>query len=445
MRVHEEHRDLLQPDARAALLRAPRPVRRLPIAPAAPPPRPPLAREARARDRAARPIHAVWELTLACDLSCRHCGSRAGAARPDELTTAEALDLVGQMTDLGVREVTLIGGEVYLHPGWLDVIRAIRRRRMQATLVTGGRGMTRARARDAAGAGLQSMSVSIDGTAETHDRLRGVAGSHAAARAAIHHARAEGIPVAINTQINRLSAGDLGRVLSDVVAAEGAHGWQLQLTVPSGRAADEPDVLLQPFDLLRVVPVLAALKRDCDARGIRMLTGNNIGYFGPYEHVLRSYCEEGHRGACPAGMLVLGIESNGDIKGCPSLPSDGWTGGNIREHGLSAIWERAEALRFNRDRTHAQLWGYCADCYYADACRGGCTWMATTLFGKAGNNPYCHHRALELQRVGKRERVVMDREAPGKPFDHGHWQIVVEDASDPEDAGNDRPSPRSAS
>jgi len=79
-------------------------------------------------DRQARPINAVWEVTLRCDLACRHCSSRAGRARPDELTTAEALDLVDQMADLGVLEVTLIGGEVYLRDDWTEIIRAIRRR-----------------------------------------------------------------------------------------------------------------------------------------------------------------------------------------------------------------------------------------------------------------------------------------------------------------------------
>ncbi len=48
------------------------------------------------------------------------------------------------------------------------------------------------------------------------------------------------------------------------------------------------------------------------------------------------------------------------------------------------------------------------------------------LFGKAGNNPYCHHRALEHERKGLRERVVKMEEAPGEPFDHGLFEIVVE-------------------
>ena len=59
----------------------------------------------------APPSIAVWEITLRCNLGCCHCGSRAARARPDELSTTEALDLVRQFADLGLKEVTLIGGE----------------------------------------------------------------------------------------------------------------------------------------------------------------------------------------------------------------------------------------------------------------------------------------------------------------------------------------------
>jgi radical SAM protein with 4Fe4S-binding SPASM domain len=389
----------------------------------------PLAESARAIDRDYRPNYAVWELTLACDLSCRHCGSRAGRARDDELTTTEAVDLVRQMADLGVREVTLIGGESYLHDGWLEVITEVRRYGMQSTLVTGGRGWTLDRARAAAQAGVQSVAISIDGAEATHDRLRGWQGSYAAALAAFASCRAAGLPVAVNTQINRLSLPDLEDVFARVVA-EGAHGWQLQLTVPVGRAADEPDVILQPHDLLGLFPRLADLTARCEKNGVVLLAGNNIGYFGPYEHVLRSHCRSRYRRSCSAGLSTLGIESNGDVKGCPSLPSDVWVGGNIRQYPLRNIWERSSALRHMRDRTRAEAWGFCASCYYSEECRAGCTWMATALFGLPGNNPYCHHRALELARVGKRERVVRAEPAPGHPFDHGRWELVLEDDED---------------
>src|SRR6185295_3992787 len=180
--------------------------RSLPIAPDALPARRhlPLAPESRAVDEV-RPIYAVWEITLRCDLACVHCGSRAGRARPDELTTAECLDFVDQMADMGVREVTLIGGEAYLRDDWLDIVRALRRRGLNASMTTGGRGLTLERARAAAEAGLQSASVSLDGLEGTHDRLRGVRGSYQSALAALANLRAAGINICVNTQVNRLS------------------------------------------------------------------------------------------------------------------------------------------------------------------------------------------------------------------------------------------------
>ncbi len=420
--------DPLSREARAAELARARPRRGLPIAPEATPGARalPLASESREIDRRHRPVYAVWEITLACDLACRHCGSRAGRERPDELTTAEALDLVDQMADLGVKEVTLIGGEAYLREDWLDIVRAIRARGMLCAMTSGGRGLSAelvARARDA---GLMAVSVSIDGDEATHDRLRGVSGSYRSAFAAMSFVRDQGLRVFCNTQINRLSMPILGDIL-ETIAAAGVKAWQIQLTVPMGRAADEPEILLQPYDLLALFPLLASLKGRCDELGVRMWPGNNIGYFGPYESVLRGYNYRGHGGSCGAGRGTLGIEANGAIKGCPSLPTTPWTGGNIRDASLKDIWERSEPLRYTRSRTTRDLWGYCQTCYYAEECMSGCTWTSFVTLGKAGNNPYCHHRAIEMDRVGKRERVVRIEPAPGQPFDHGIFEIVVED------------------
>ncbi len=222
----------------------------------------------------------------------------------------------------------------------------------------------------------------------------------------------------------------MGSVL-EAIAEIGIHSWQIQLTVPMGRAADEPDVLLQPYDLLELFPRLAELKERCDELKVRMWPGNNIGYFGPYESTIRGYHVRGHGGSCGAGKVTLGIEANGAIKGCPSLPTDAWTGGNLRDASLKDIWERSEPLRHTRNRTVEDLWGFCKTCYYAEECMSGCTWTSFVTLGKAGNNPYCHHRALELQREGKRERIVRTTDAPGQPFDHGIFDIIVEPFLDP--------------
>ena len=92
-----------------------------------------------------------------------------------------------------------------------------------------------------------------------------------------------------------------------------------------------------------------------------------------------------------------------------------------------------EALGFARARTVEDLWGYCRSCPFAATCLGGCTFTAHALLGRPGNNPYCHFRAREHAKRGLRERLVPATAAPGLPFDHGTFEIVVEplDAEDP--------------
>jgi radical SAM protein with 4Fe4S-binding SPASM domain len=264
--------------------------------------------------------------------------------------------------------------------------------------------------------------VSLDGHRAAHDRLRAWDGAYDQGLAALRHFRAAGLEVTVNSQLNRLSAPTLDAMLPDL-AAIGVMSWRLALTVAMGRAADDADMLLQPYDLLELYPQLAALQTRADALGVPIVPGNNLGYFGPHEAQLRGGA---HMTSCQAGIQTIGLEADGTMKGCPSLPTAAWGGGNVRDAGVRDIWERAAPLRVMRDRTVDDLWGFCRTCYYANECRAGCTWTGFVLFGRAGNNPYCHHRALELASRGQRERLVRVAPAPGQPFDHGEFELVLE-------------------
>src|SRR5437763_1146754 len=242
------------------------------------------------------PVHAVWEITLACNLKCIHCGSRAGKARPSALTTEECLDVVRQPAPLRVRGGSTIAREAFLRRGGLDLM-----------------------------------------------------------------------------------------------------------------------------------PHLAELLEEPDSLGVMMIPANALGYFGPYEHRWRAQnVEFGYFQGCSAGHVSLGIEADGTIKGCPSLPTSEYAGGNVRDLTIEQIWNHSGQLRFTRDRTVEDLWGFCRTCYYADVCRGGCTWSAHSLLGRAGNNPYCHHRALTLAKEGKRERIVKVQEAGPRSFDTGRFALLLE-------------------
>lgn len=375
------------------------------------------------------PRYVVWELTLKCDLACRHCGSRAGVARKDELSVDEARALIDELAALGADAITFIGGEAYLHPDWLEIIEATVKAGIHATLTTGGRRLTPDLCRRAAAAGLSGVSVSIDGIGPTHDTLRAVQGSYDSALRALDAARDAGLRAMTNTQFSRLNLHEVDE-LADVFIAHDVQAWQVQLTGPMGRAADRPEWLLQPYEIIGLVDSLAAAAKRIRALRPNFVlnAGNNLGYFGPHEMDIREAPYPG----CNAGSYILGIESNGDIKGCPSLPSGPYVGGNVRETPLSELWHHNTTIGFTRGDTasrRAKLWGHCATCYYADHCLGGCTWTAHTLLGRPGNMPYCYHRAETLRAKGRRERIRKVQTAPGTPFDFGRFELIEEDWS----------------
>jgi radical SAM protein with 4Fe4S-binding SPASM domain len=249
---------------------------------------------------------------------------------------------------------------------------------------------------------------------------------------ALENAAAVGLDVTSNTQINRLNMGEL-RDIAREIQAKGVLSWQVQLTVPMGRAADHPEWIVEPWHVVAIVDTLAAIQREAAERAgtgpcFDVVAGNNIGYFGPHEELLRSHpgSKQNHWSGCGAGVTTIGIESDGTLKACPSLPTAPYAAGNVREATLETLWRAPGVIQFTRERTVDELWGFCRTCYYADECRAGCSWTAHCTLGKRGNNPFCYYRVKELEKRGERECLVSLRRAPGTPYDFGLFELRTE-------------------
>jgi radical SAM protein with 4Fe4S-binding SPASM domain len=306
-------------------------------------------------------------------------------------------------------------------------------------MTTGGRGIDDALATAMKAAGIDRVSVSIDGLEAAHDRMRNLRGSFASAMGAIAALRRAGIPPLSNINLNRSNHRDL-EALYEVLRDAGVRAWQVQITTPLGRAADRTDMILQPWDLIDIVPRLAAIKRRAMTEGVEILLGNNLGYFGPEEALLRSPSDAkgaDHWRGCQAGKFVMGIEADGAVKGCPSLQTTSYVGGRLGgrdgDRTLRDIWDNTPELAFARVRTVDDLWGFCRTCDFAEVCMGGCTFTAHAVLGRPGNNPYCHYRARHHAKRGLRERLVPAQAAPGTPFDNGTFDIVVEPLDAPDE------------
>lgn len=359
-----------------------------------------------------KPRIAVWELTLRCNLNCRHCGSRAGKARQDELTLDEALALVDDLAKMGCKQLTLSGGEPLLYENWPRIAERAIERGILVGLISNGVLWNDAHARVAKRLGLNTVAFSLDGFRESHEYQRRVPGQWQKVLDAVDSCVAHGIKSSVVTTINRRNLSEL-ESLRELLAAHGVSRWQVQFATPSGNMADHRSLLMEPEDLLEVIPRIA--KMCTDKKLPRVFTGHNVGYYGEYEEPMRNNAEllpvwTG----CTAGCSVIGIESNGNIKGCLSLPSamngvDRFVEGNVREAPLAEIWKKSGSFAYNREFTLETLGGFCRTCDYAEICRGGCTWTTFSEHGPVRDNPYCYWRQKQLaegSQAGKKHLPV---------------------------------------
>jgi radical SAM protein with 4Fe4S-binding SPASM domain len=252
-------------------------------------------------------------------------------------------------------------------------------------------------------AGFSAAAFSLDGFENEHDDFR-QAGSYERVIAAIDACVTGGLPVAINTTVNRLNQGIL-RKLAAFIKARGAFSWQVQLATPSGNMGAHRDLVIDPVDLLWIVPELAELCR-ANSPQFFVAPADDIGYYDKPEQDLRyGNGELPFWIGCHAGCQVVGIESNGNVKGCLSLPSSmhgesRFVEGNLREKTLAEIWNAPGAFAYNRGDAGSRLTGFCRVCRYREFCRGGCTWTVHCEKAAGGEgNPFCmHHQAVKHRR-----------------------------------------------
>lgn len=377
------------------------------------------------------PLRVAWEITRRCDQVCEHCVNRSGKKIPGELTEAEATDVCTQLIQWGVREVAFTGGEPYLRADLAARIRQLRQGGLSVTLQTGGRMFDARRARRLADAGLGLVGVSVDGLEATHDQQRGWKGSFQSAARAISAARDSGMLVSVNTQINRLTLPELPTLVT-WLEQQGVHFWQPSLTIAAGRADAHADWIIQPYEVVGILDLLAELKGGLLSRALehqqaralepgetpgaspqlswkdcmQIEINSDLGYFGPHEALLRS--RPGflrHWTGPSAGLQTLFIEADGTVKGAPFLPSSPYAAGTVRDTPLPELWE-SKVLQETRRRDPALLWGFCRTCYYAPNCHGGDILITHMTMGKRGNDPFCYHRVSTLHAANVREHLV---------------------------------------
>lgn len=325
----------------------------------------------------------VWELTLACCFNCAHCGSRAGKPRERELSVEECLSVVEQLAALGCKRVSLIGGEVFLYPGWEIVAGALAEKKIRTSIITNGYLVNEDRMHAMKRAGVRHVSVSIDGVEANHDASR-MQGSYRRAIEAVRMLKRNDFLVSVITAVHQGNAQDISE-LYDILTGLQIDAWQIQNCSPMGNAEH-----MRVASTGEQWKIMSFVADKAKTGPLKLGLAHNFGYYAPEETYMRgSPLGRCAFNGCSAGLCTIGIDSVGNVRGCEALYDDCFIEGNLKERSLAEIWQDENAFAYNRKFTVECLEGRCRKCRMGEYCAAGCRSMNFFMTGSLYKSGHC--------------------------------------------------------
>lgn len=270
-----------------------------------------------------------------------------------------------------LRLVRISGGEPFLRPDLAEVVRHIQLVCRPDVVHISTNGLLREQildlVRDRRGTGL-SLSVSLDGIGEAHERLRG-AGTFARTYATIVElARlrtSHGFRLEVNCTLEADTLDEVERVDAEMTALGVSVSWLLARefhpSAPPPTRPGHPPSTIYP-------PLLGAFDRDHLARTLDDILEHRIRGNGLPDRLARRYYLEGVRNRVVRGVRSpdppcvsltdhLRLMPNGDVTICRS---DLTVAGNAAQEGFLSVWRGPRAARLRETvRRCRRCWYTC--------------------------------------------------------------------------------------
>ncbi len=252
------------------------------------------------------PLGVELEITTACNLRCKHCFQKDYGN--NFLETNKAIEIINTLADNNIFEVSLIGGEPFKHHGIMDIIRCCKEREMAITVVTNGTFLNEEIVDQLAQIPRLTLVISLDGTREVHDFIRGN-NVFDKVESAIKTSISKGIAVEITCTLNAININKYREVI------EYCEGWDIPCNFNLFKPfKKEQESLIPESDVFfRVVVDLLEMRHD---------KGRKIGISNAA--IVAEILGLPPRNECRATLSGLVIDMNGKMVPCPLLVAAGY-------------------------------------------------------------------------------------------------------------------------
>ncbi|WP_339136651.1 MAG: radical SAM protein [Candidatus Electrothrix sp. GW3-4] len=332
-----------------------------------------------------------WHITNRCNLRCLHCYQQTYEDTSEfSLTDIEqVLEQIDQFStkhpERGRIHLTLTGGEPLLFPHLEALIKKVHERKTIRTysLLTNGHYVDAARVQFLKKYPPAYVQISLDGTQEKHEIIRGK-GSFVKAVQGVRQLVAARIRTTVSFTATKKNYKDILRLSFFCNRLNINHLWTDRV-IPSPGDAEGlslgPDEVRKYIWLLRLAVFINlhhpfTHNRISFARGLQFLS---FPLQKPYR--------------CAAGRTLLALMPNGDLYPCRRMEH---LVGNFFERSISKIYETNELLNRLQDNA-LPVWG-CEKCRHAWSCHGGLKCLARAKNGDPfTRDPGCYVRSEKVK------------------------------------------------
>ena len=325
------------------------------------------------------PRFVAWDSTRRCNLNCKHCGAKK-ETYAKELTTTEIKKVIDEIAAYGVRYFGVTGGEPFLRPDLLEIFQYAKQKGLSTTLATNGFLINGGNI-DRVTQCFDSVQISLDGSEEIHNKIRGNNESHQHAVSALKLLRQNKlIQLTISSVITPHNFPYLEE-LAQLVENLQINIWKIVLVMPIGQVENNEKFNLTREQFFSLAQLIKKYQKKWRGKNIKIDLGENAAYLGKFDKKLRP-----QPFICPVGITVCCIGVNGSVRGCPEEPDiEEFREGNILEKSFKEIWEKG--FKKYRDDEYLQD-ETCAQCVYHKKCRGGC-WVNKVKGKQCAAKEYC--------------------------------------------------------
>lgn len=340
-------------------------------------------------NRFSKPRNLVLYVTRRCNLNCVYCFANATFAGSDklnttqELSTKKILELIEQIAELGIKSVTVTGGEPTLRDDLTEILDNLKRREIDVFLATNAVAVDDGIAHELKKNGIKKIQAKLDAAdAQLQDRLSGVKGSY-------------------DKLINGIE-----------IFAEHSFSVSVASVITSWNIKDFPQVVEKCLEL-----GAAEIKPKIYMSGIFSSTNRGGSYLNPpleslllLEKTIEELrCEYGKRieisrldfskmeinrernmPLCPGLISTCCVMDNGQVTPCEMLSdfNDNFIIGNVKSERLIDIWNSKKADNWVA-RKNIDIGESCRSCEEFIRCKGGCPWKAIVSHGSWQCDPTC--------------------------------------------------------